>query len=149
MSAVTPATQPDGSQQAVVEAALVLLERMGLSPADRAGGRLVLGGGPDRRPRLNLAGAGHGAARLRRRPAPGNPRAAGCRHQPAQLPADQARNAGQPSHPRPGRDSGRSRRADRTSSDLDTGRCRGGQPRADRVHRLDAAPPRRPLRPGQ
>jgi len=34
MSAVTPATQPDGSQQAVVEAALVLLERMGLSPAD-------------------------------------------------------------------------------------------------------------------
>jgi integrase/recombinase XerC len=36
MSAVTPATQPDGSQQAVVEAALVLLERMGLSPADLA-----------------------------------------------------------------------------------------------------------------
>jgi hypothetical protein len=36
MSAVTPATQPDGSQQAVVKAALVLLERMGLSPADLA-----------------------------------------------------------------------------------------------------------------
>ena len=34
MSAVTPANQPAGSQQAVVEAALVLLERMGLSPAD-------------------------------------------------------------------------------------------------------------------
>jgi hypothetical protein len=34
MSAVTPATQPDGSQQPVVEAALMLLERMGLSPAD-------------------------------------------------------------------------------------------------------------------
>jgi integrase/recombinase XerC len=34
MSAVTSAPQPDGSQQAVVEAALVLLERMGLSPAD-------------------------------------------------------------------------------------------------------------------
>jgi integrase/recombinase XerC len=33
MSAVTPARQPDGSQQALVEAAL-LLERMGLSPAD-------------------------------------------------------------------------------------------------------------------
>jgi site-specific recombinase XerD len=36
MSAVTPATQPGASQQAVVEAALVLLERMGLSPADLA-----------------------------------------------------------------------------------------------------------------
>jgi integrase/recombinase XerC len=36
MSAITPAPQPDGSQQAVVEAALVLLERMGLSPADLA-----------------------------------------------------------------------------------------------------------------
>jgi hypothetical protein len=36
MSAVTQATQPDGSQQAVVEAALVLLERMGLFPADLA-----------------------------------------------------------------------------------------------------------------
>jgi site-specific recombinase XerD len=34
MSAVTPATQPTKSQQGVVEAALVLLERMGLSPAD-------------------------------------------------------------------------------------------------------------------
>jgi hypothetical protein len=34
MSAVTPATQPAASQQAAVEAALVLLERMGLSPAD-------------------------------------------------------------------------------------------------------------------
>jgi site-specific recombinase XerD len=34
MSAVTPATQPAGSQQAAVEAALVLLERMGLSLAD-------------------------------------------------------------------------------------------------------------------
>ena len=36
MSAVSPAAQPGGSQQAVVEAALVLLERMGLSPADLA-----------------------------------------------------------------------------------------------------------------
>jgi hypothetical protein len=34
MIGVTPATQLGGSQQAVVEAALVLLERMGLSPAD-------------------------------------------------------------------------------------------------------------------
>ena len=34
MSAVTPAAQPAVSQQAVVEAALVLLQRMGLSPAD-------------------------------------------------------------------------------------------------------------------
>jgi hypothetical protein len=34
MSTVTSAAQPGGSQQAVVEAALVLLERMGLSPAD-------------------------------------------------------------------------------------------------------------------
>ena len=34
MNAVPPATQPTGSQQAVVEAALVLLERMALSPAD-------------------------------------------------------------------------------------------------------------------
>ncbi len=34
MSAVTSAAQPGASQQAVVEAALVLLERMGLSPAD-------------------------------------------------------------------------------------------------------------------
>src|SRR5580700_8319729 len=34
MSTVIPATQPAGSQQAVAEAALVLLERMGLSPAD-------------------------------------------------------------------------------------------------------------------
>jgi hypothetical protein len=34
MSAMTSAAQPGGSQQAVVEAALVLLERMGLSPAD-------------------------------------------------------------------------------------------------------------------
>ncbi len=31
---MTPAAQPGASQQAVVEAALVLLERMGLSPAD-------------------------------------------------------------------------------------------------------------------
>jgi hypothetical protein len=34
MSAATPPTQPAGSQQAVVEAALVLLERMDLSLAD-------------------------------------------------------------------------------------------------------------------
>jgi hypothetical protein len=34
MSAVTSAAQPGASRQAVVEAALVLLERMGLSPAD-------------------------------------------------------------------------------------------------------------------
>jgi hypothetical protein len=34
MSAATSAAQPGTSQQAVVEAALVLLERMGLSPAD-------------------------------------------------------------------------------------------------------------------
>jgi hypothetical protein len=34
MSAVPSAVQPGGSQQAVAEAALVLLERMGLSPAD-------------------------------------------------------------------------------------------------------------------
>jgi len=34
MSAVTSAAQPGASQQAVVEAALVLLERMRLSPAD-------------------------------------------------------------------------------------------------------------------
>ena len=34
MSAVTSTGQPGASQQAVVEAALVLLERMGLSPAD-------------------------------------------------------------------------------------------------------------------
>ena len=34
MSAVTPAAQPPASQQAVVEAALVLPERMGLSPTD-------------------------------------------------------------------------------------------------------------------
>jgi site-specific recombinase XerD len=34
MSAVPSAAHPGGSQQAVVEAALVLLERMGLSPAD-------------------------------------------------------------------------------------------------------------------
>jgi len=36
MSAVPSAAQPGRSQQAVVEAALVLLERMGLSPADLA-----------------------------------------------------------------------------------------------------------------
>ena len=36
MSAGSPVTQPGASQQAVVEAALVLLERMGLSPADLA-----------------------------------------------------------------------------------------------------------------
>src|ERR1035441_5370859 len=38
MSAATPAGQPGASQQAVIEAALVLLERMGLSPADLAAG---------------------------------------------------------------------------------------------------------------
>ena len=37
MSAVTSGAQPGASQQAVVEAALVLLERMGLSPADLTG----------------------------------------------------------------------------------------------------------------
>src|SRR6266581_1258863 len=37
MSAVTSAAQPGASQQAVVEAALVLLERMRLSPADLTG----------------------------------------------------------------------------------------------------------------
>ena len=36
MTTVNPAAQPGTSQQAVVEAALVLLERMGLSPADLA-----------------------------------------------------------------------------------------------------------------
>jgi site-specific recombinase XerD len=36
VSAGSPVTQPGASQQAVVEAALVLLERMGLSPADLA-----------------------------------------------------------------------------------------------------------------
>jgi integrase/recombinase XerC len=36
MSAVTSAAQPAAPQQAVVEAAMVLLERMGLSPADLA-----------------------------------------------------------------------------------------------------------------
>ena len=34
MTITNPAAQPGASQQAVVEAALVLLERMGLSPAD-------------------------------------------------------------------------------------------------------------------
>ncbi len=34
MSAVTSVAQPGASQQAVVEAALVLLERIGPSPAD-------------------------------------------------------------------------------------------------------------------
>ena len=34
MSAVSPATQLGNSQQAAVEAALLVLERMGLSPAD-------------------------------------------------------------------------------------------------------------------
>ena len=36
MTATNPAVHPDASQQAVVEAALVLLERMGLTPADLA-----------------------------------------------------------------------------------------------------------------
>ena len=36
MTTVNPAAQPGTSQQAVVEAALLLLERMGLSPADLA-----------------------------------------------------------------------------------------------------------------
>ncbi len=36
MTATNPAAQPAASQQAVVEAALVLLERMGLTPADLA-----------------------------------------------------------------------------------------------------------------
>jgi hypothetical protein len=36
MTAVSPAAAPGTSQQAVVEAALLLLERMGLSPADLA-----------------------------------------------------------------------------------------------------------------
>jgi hypothetical protein len=39
MSAVTPATQPDGSQQAVAEAALVLLERMGRAGTGKRSGR--------------------------------------------------------------------------------------------------------------
>jgi len=39
MSAVSPAAQPGASQQAVVEAALVLLERMGLSAADLTAAR--------------------------------------------------------------------------------------------------------------
>ena len=34
MSAINPAAQPGTSQQAAVEAALLLLDRMGLSPAD-------------------------------------------------------------------------------------------------------------------
>jgi hypothetical protein len=34
MRAVTPAAQPGAAQQAAVEAALLVLERMGLSPAD-------------------------------------------------------------------------------------------------------------------
>ena len=76
-------------------------------------GRRLLGGRPDPRPRLDLAGAGHRAARLRRRPAAGGPGAAGRRDQPAQLPADQARHARQPGHPGPGRDSSHRRRARR------------------------------------
>ncbi len=36
MTAANPAVQPTASQQAAVEAALVLLERMGLTPADLA-----------------------------------------------------------------------------------------------------------------
>src|ERR1039458_1026901 len=36
MTTVDPAAPPGASQQAVVEAALLLLERMGLSPADLA-----------------------------------------------------------------------------------------------------------------
>jgi hypothetical protein len=50
----------------------------------------LLGRRPDRQPRLDLAGANHRAARLRRRPAAGSPHAAGRRDQPAQLPAHQA-----------------------------------------------------------
>jgi integrase/recombinase XerC len=34
MSAVTPAAQPGAPRQAAIEAALLVLERMGLSPAD-------------------------------------------------------------------------------------------------------------------
>ncbi len=45
MTTVPPAVQPDRSQQAAVEAALVLLERMGLSPAD-------LHAVPQKRPQL-------------------------------------------------------------------------------------------------
>ena len=36
MTAATPAVQPGTSRQTVIEAALVVLERMGLSPADLA-----------------------------------------------------------------------------------------------------------------
>ena len=36
MTATNPAVHPDASRQAVVEAALVLVERMGLTPADLA-----------------------------------------------------------------------------------------------------------------
>jgi len=36
VTATNPAAQPTATQQAVVEAALVLLERMGLTPADLA-----------------------------------------------------------------------------------------------------------------
>ena len=39
MSAVTPATHPDGSQQAAVEAALVLLGRMGRAGTGKRSGR--------------------------------------------------------------------------------------------------------------
>ena len=73
----------------------------------------------------------------------------GCRDQPAQLPADQAHCCRRPVHPRPGRRSGRGRRARRTGPDSGAGHRGRRQPREDRVHRLDAAPPRRPLRPGQ
>ena len=53
--------------------------------------------------------------------------------------------ARQPGHPRPGRDSSHRRRARRAGPHAGAGRRRGRQPRADRVHRLDAAPPYRPL----
>ena len=118
------------------------------APGRRAARLLLaigLGSSPDPRPLLDLAGACRGAARLRRRPAPGGPGAAGRRDQPAQLPADQARRRRQPCHPRPGRDSRRHRPGRRPGPDRGAAHRRGGQPGADRVHHLDAAPPRRPL----
>jgi hypothetical protein len=42
---VTLAAQPGTSQQAAVEAALLVLERMGLSPADLQAARLLASGG--------------------------------------------------------------------------------------------------------
>src|SRR6476619_4566058 len=62
VSAVSPAAQPAGSQQAVVEAALVLLERMGLSPADLVAVPQGPGGGADVR-RVRLGGVGGGERR--------------------------------------------------------------------------------------